>query len=174
MTFSVSLNSFHEEFFGQDGITVRQDRTNTRLHVMTSLTHLLFRLDFRVHTGVIGLLIATFILLSGSSLQAQNPHEVTSSGITYFNDFSLNHDANEARGLSIGVDLLNTDNFNYSASESPMTSLNFSTANSPNLFRSSILLMGIIFILVTFSQGIISLLKKAGRTPAPVGMISEV
>lgn len=140
---------------------------------MTSLIPLFSRSELRTPGRTIALIIATGILMSCSILQAQASREFADLEISHFNNFSPSHDANSIRGLSIGEDLLSTGNFIYTAPGIPKAALNEPATNSPNLYRTSILIMGIVFIFVTFSQGIMPLLKKAGKTPVTVGMVPE-
>ena len=134
---------------------------------MTSLIPTFPESNFYPHLRLIGLMVITSALCGGA-LQAQASFESNKTEITYFNDFRLTPAVNESRDLSIGIDLLHAENFNYSDSSLPVVSHTASSASSPKWYRGGALIMGIIFVLVTFSQGMLSLLKNANQTRVPV------
>lgn len=143
------------------------------LRVMFSLISFPSRSAFLTAARTAGLFLIAFTVLSGGQLRAQNPHEVRHPEIAYFNDFKLTPEAHEAQELSIGIDLVNGNYYNDAGIDSPAPPRKDAGSGLPNPFRTAVLIMGIAFVVTTFAQALIPLIKSAGRAPVPVGMAHE-
>jgi hypothetical protein len=140
---------------------------------MISLIPLFSKPESCARALIMGLLLTICTLMFEGGLQAQNPSETSHSEIAYFNDFKLIPEANEIHELSIGIDLVNGSQFNYTDSVSTATQQKETSSGSLNPYRTTVLIMGIAFVVVTFTQALIPLIKSASRAPIPAGVPPE-
>lgn len=190
VTLLLSLTTFHHAVLGEK-CSVLKAPMNSFSRVMNSIYFSHNRYASRLHGFKLSALSTMFTLLFGGVLQAGNQSSFNHAGVGKTGTFIGGQEAaiksmrsedptqanftdtlpRENYHLSLGSDLVNAMEFNYTEPPASDTALFLSRSDSPEWYRTTALFLGTIMVMSTFYLALSSLLKCSHGNRIPTGIV---